>query len=39
MIIKINKHTGKESWYGKMRTISSAEAKSLKRRESSDERP
>lgn len=29
MIIKINKHTGKESWYGKM-SISSAEAKRLK---------
>ena len=38
MIIKINKHAGKESWYGKMRTVSSAEAKLLKGRESPNER-
>lgn len=33
MITKVNKHIGKESWYGKMSTVSSAEARFLKRRE------
>lgn len=39
MIPKVNNHNGNELWYGKMRTVSVAEARFLKRRKSPGERP